>query len=69
MNPPTNRELDVLRLVRLTLRFKQPMPTIQEFADYVGISREAASIHVNNLIKKGYLARNYNGALIVQKWE
>lgn len=46
----TEREEQILTMIR-----KNPMISQQEIADTLGITRSSASVHITNLIKKGYV--------------
>lgn len=46
----TEREEQILRIIQ-----KNPMISQQEIADSLGITRSSASVHITNLIKKGFL--------------
>lgn len=46
----TDREEEILTMIR-----KNPMISQQEIADTLGITRSSTSVHITNLIKKGYI--------------
>lgn len=46
----TEREQEILNLIR-----KNPMISQQELAEILGITRSSASVHITNLIKKGFI--------------
>lgn len=47
----TQRERQILRWIE-----ENPMISQQELADKAGITRSSASVHISNLMKKGYIA-------------
>jgi pseudouridine kinase len=47
----TNREKEILELIK-----KNPMISQKELAQFLGITRSSAAVHITNLIKKGYIA-------------
>ena len=57
--PLSNRQGIVLSYIKKQLKENLKSPTIQEVADYLGVSKSTACQHIIYLHKKGYITRYF----------